>query len=341
MAEDDKEIVFRTEGERTITHWPFKEDTIIFKHDDNGAGVLVVLTKDATIELRRYGYKPVTFGTHPIAFNSFNFPSDFPKENRVLGFVIIYKIESTATEVSFYVNDKQIGGWHEHGFTVVDILEWGMQIPKRYEELNVDGLDIDSDAKLLMYILQDLEEKIFDTRPYNLIKSSGLIRQLIAENKPGSSRPGDSLGLQIADRISVPLFFQVGDRTRSLPGGRVTRPDPITRVTNNNMITQKLYINNYPAVAQKILGIDDFLNTPIAYWRSSQLTVYDFIKTIAESSGGIHKGEPKSMIAEKNRVLEFEKQFLALNSGASESMIDIGLIVLEAFKPVTELILKS
>lgn len=249
-----------------------------------------------------------------------------------VAFLVEITVERKNNGLTMIFNGEELRGTEMQD---IPIKHFVLEPTKKYSSLNIDHSKFNKLEQHLLYTIQDLENKIFDSTEYSLNKASGLIRLLIAEDKPGSVRPGNSLGLQVADSLGVTLSFDIAHPLHKL-GNSGKEPN---YAPNSKRFTVKTISNDYHPPFQKFsLNIDEFLNSVVIYQETGNSTIYDIIKTLAEVLGGIHLGEPKSMKLEKNRIIDFDKQYMNTDmySLPISYIRQIGEVVLSAFEPVVD-----
>jgi len=130
--------------------------------------------------------------------------------------------------------------------------------------------------QLFLDTLRDLREKHRSNQPYDLLRGSGLLRQLLLD--------GHSLVDQVNRAHRLKIEFNTIDFT-------LKPPVPIERI--------RLHWTNLDASATPramTIRVDraKLLSAPVLVFKGREFTVHDLIQTAANVWGGVHSGSAKS-----------------------------------------------
>lgn len=327
--------------------WPPQEERLLFDRKDHGALIATVDGRLIYQTVAKEGNLHWTVGSQrTVIISTFNLSTLRHIAKKEAGceveiYLILYvSVKSGADKVRFWINDVELEDWEIGEVKGIPIKEYAVIEKYNYQAINVKEFNLSENHRLFLHTIQDLESKLNKPTEYSLIKASGLLRLLIAEDKPGVPRPGSSLGLQIANEVNVNLDFKTSQS--------IDQQSKIGNAAGDFMgLDSLLFFRRYPREIENVIEIDDFLNWPVATTEQGISTVYHMIKTLAEVSGGIHSGEPKTLKLEKNRVADLSKVYASPNANNESNLISIqfiekiSLIVLQAFKPVVSAVLSQ
>lgn len=172
-----------------------------------------------------------------------------------------------------------------------------------------------SDAEqFLLDTVKDIEAKLSTDRTYDLIRATGLLRQLLIDANPLVHLVNRERKLRMRFTVipfddQMPLFEDLAFYWHGL--------DP----------------SFAPKVATVELDIDAFLKMRVLKTDSITASVKDLIKTFANAKGGVHYGEADS--AAQETILDWDGKLLAFGSPVSKMAI-IGLcrVILTGLQPL-------
>jgi hypothetical protein len=142
--------------------------------------------------------------------------------------------------------------------------------------------------ELLGYVTDDLEQRLEGADAYQSLRTSGLLRLLIAERR-------DSLLPRVAAEFGVPLAFEV----------HATGAHLVLQAGNDDSWGLGMHgISPRPGQETKSLTLDDFLDVPVATGTGmASITVRTIVRTAAHAFGGVHFLEAGHLWETDNRQL--------------------------------------
>lgn len=180
--------------------------------------------------------------------------------------------------------------------------------------------------ELFIDIYNDLRDKLDAGNKYNLIKASGLVRQLLFDGVPLIDQVNREYKLKILFRTQKnrPKFgdfvYEHGQKWETVIGVTFINP-------NHN---DEQFISHVKRA--------DFLNYPVLHFADLDFTVLEILKICAHVYGGIHSGKIED---QKDTYLDWANKTLSYKDGVScavKSVGDITAIVLDAIKPLVDAI---
>lgn len=167
-------------------------------------------------------------------------------------------------------------------------------------------------VQLFFATLDDLKVRITPGTEYNLVRASGLLRQLYLDQTP--------LINLVNRQTKLKLSFEIKKWPDSIPQiGKleVQSPEPDDQMP------------------RKAVDFKTFLSTKTLFYHEHVYTVKDIIKAVSNVQGGVHKGVPKN---DKERYLE-KDQFTSFKFGIEGSApMDLAKLLI---KPIAQVTLRS
>lgn len=269
-------------------------------------------------------------------------PADLNKSGREqLGFFLDFAINigdvKNIADIAIWINEVQMRFRPQPHIVLIKSIQ--LKPEKLYETTSIGKIPHEREEWLFIETLKDLEERVFSSSYYSSVKASGLIRLLLAEDKPAYVPPAKSLGVRLAEKYGIPLEFEILDQDRKLD---VRTFNPITNLPYEDASSSFAVWNNvYPMPPIIFVNREELLTTVVLWTGNDTTTVYTLIKTLADCGGGVHVGLPESMKPEKNRLLDFEQDGVLKVPISWNMMPQIGQVVLKGFIPLAQLILKK
>jgi hypothetical protein len=162
---------------------------------------------------------------------------------------------------------------------------------------------------LFIGTIEDLEARIKPGTEYDLVRASGLLRQLLLDEKP--------LIHLVNRQTKQKLYFERKkwpDSNPEIGKLQLQSPEPDDQI---------------PRIK---VGLDPFLSTVVLLYHQHAYTIKDIIKTIGNIQGGVHKDEPKQ---NKDACLEGE-QFTSFKFGMENSTsMDMAKLLIKPIAKVT------
>ena len=176
--------------------------------------------------------------------------------------------------------------------------------------------------KIFVNIMFDLNERYERRTEYDLLKASGLIRQLIVDH--------NSIVEQVNKNYKLKILFRVQERSKM----------PVERIKEDGTVWKVLYGMTFITAKENSLSIellnkDAFFKYDLLTYHEEVFNVLDIIKICANKYGGIHYDENKNL---KEQSLDTTHRGFSFNDSSSviQSMHSIIGICLEALKPLVE-----
>lgn len=178
---------------------------------------------------------------------------------------------------------------------------------------------LDDRETFYLRTIEDLERRIEDSDPYEILLASGLIRKLLLDE--------DSLVDQVNKKYKVKLSFKVG----------ISMFHPSTlRNSQFYSIQDSLDPDGLGAnKPSKMLKREQFLKTTVLYSNNQEYSIKDIIRFEANISGGVHAGTPKN---KKDEILKEINQIFSLGGyqASLRQLKAIGHVILKSLAPLTE-----
>lgn len=166
---------------------------------------------------------------------------------------------------------------------------------------------------LFLEVIDDLRAKTVSSTPYDILKSAGLIRQLILDMPT-------LVSIVKRGRIGK-IHFKVKN-LRPMPGVDAwfigDGLDPDTSPPIGTIVT---------------LSLDEFLKVIVLQENGNNITIKEVVRYVAHILGGVHAGTPQ----EKSDIIldELDKHWKLGNQGAPiYSLAAIARVVLKALEPL-------
>lgn len=284
--------------------WPPKENASIFQGVVAGNEFKIIATQNESLEVNiSYKYDSLQFETVKLEIKKFGF---------------IKMAISWKDEIEVFLNGKKIPRKGNDPVEITPIT--GVKLNPRFF-LNFQTPKNCSDKEFLfLNTFLDLQEKVSNPGKYNLLKASGLLRQMLIDGTPV---------VHIINReLRFPISFPVVIDNKPIPVAGSTY-----QLTNISPI-----FNSEDELKQ--VNLDQFLSTTVLQDESNSYSIKDIIKTCANVKGGIHLGKPES---EKEFSLEdIDSEFSLFFIDTSLILIsDIGWAYLKAVRPLIDEILNK
>lgn len=181
--------------------------------------------------------------------------------------------------------------------------------------------------KLFVNTIIELEERFNKRTEYDLLKASGLIRQLIVDSNPLVTQVNRKYKLKIKFKVVKRYKFDFanvdsnGTKWSNLSGMVFISPDKSSDFV-------------------ELLGKDEFLKYQLLSHHETQFTILDVIKICANKYGGVHSEDIR-----KGRSLELDRMssHITLNGSKSVFHAIYGIIevCLVALKPLKNIIIEN
>lgn len=155
-----------------------------------------------------------------------------------------------------------------------------------------------NDERLFVATLADIDRKVLAGGWYNLIRASGLLRQLLCDENPL---------LHVVNRAHhVAIRFETVDFRTPPPGS----PDVHWQALDPRM---------FPGAQTVVCNLGQFLAAPCLRWQGHEATVKDLIRTCANAKGGVHLGSART--ENEQAVIDWDKACVILGEQPSLRVI--------------------
>jgi len=181
--------------------------------------------------------------------------------------------------------------------------------------------------ELFLNILKDLRDKIESNNPFQIIKSSELIRSLLFD----ASGP---LVNKVNKEFKVKIEYEYRD-TKSDYAASVIALKPSTFVVSDGLYPDWLLTNG----TIKKTSIDALLSTLIIIKDGKELTVKNVLDYVLYCLGGTHHEEPKK--EESVTLAELNEMYFGNANVVVHQVKSIGMVVLKALEPLKSEIIKK
>ncbi len=173
--------------------------------------------------------------------------------------------------------------------------------------------------QLYLKTISDLENRINDQDPYEILGSSALIRKLFLDDHPLVDQVNRDYKLKFLFNVCLPT---------PLPPG-LPKPDVYSIQDGLDPDTSR------PGKHVSQLTRDQFFKVIVLMINGKEYTIRDVILFEANIMGGVHAGMPKS---EKEKILKTLNDQLSIGGYASSlrQLQAIGRVVLKALTPLTQ-----
>ncbi len=174
--------------------------------------------------------------------------------------------------------------------------------------------------QIFVNTISDLNKKLEKADLYSIIRASGLIRQLLVDDKP--------LLDQINREYKEKIFFKVINT--EIPNERINEDGTVSKA----WLTIKIMNPNENSENFKLLNKDKFLKCKPLFFQENEFSVLDIIKICSNKYGGIHCDEIK---LEKDIYLDKLNSSFNIDDFKCViiAMCDISRICLNALLPLS------
>lgn len=182
---------------------------------------------------------------------------------------------------------------------------------------------------LLINIANELDKRLEKNDHYNLIKASGLIRQLLLDEIP--------LIDVVNKNYKLKIRFKTQKQNHSFQNSFEQNGVVWETVIGVHFIGPKHNDPEYTSYLKRA----EFLKYNIIYFEGKNFTVKDIIKLCANILGGVHFGKPKK---EKEIFLDWANKTITYADGLNvciSAITDIIKIIVEAIAPLINEINKT
>ncbi len=174
-----------------------------------------------------------------------------------------------------------------------------------------------NDDELFLRTIDDLSKKINLGTPYDWLRGSALVRQLLIDGYP------------LVDRVNhdprLTLVFDVPDASGAVDEHTLA------------LLAGDALLGVHP---RRTVDRKGFLATPLIYVKGRWYTVHEIVDTVAHALGGVHKGDPKG--DSQNELAALNASVEVLGGGAATTQIrGIGHITIVGVKPLAEVVAKK
>ena len=200
----------------------------------------------------------------------------------------------------------------------------GKEISENQQDLinlpNPDKLN-DNLERFFIETIIDIIQKLNNGRRYDIIKASGLLRQLLLDKEP--------LVYIINRKFKVKLEFEVIEYRDKLP------------IDDGRTELHAKFLNpNFPGAKTVKTSLKEFLSINCLEYKSTTITIKEIIKYCSHVKGGIHTGKPEDDI--DITLISLDKMIKILEEESSIVLLTgIIQIVLNGLKPLIKEISKS
>lgn len=178
--------------------------------------------------------------------------------------------------------------------------------------------------KIFLNTIDELKERLNKLTEYDILKSSGLIRQLLID--------GNSLVNQINEEYKIKILFRVQKRfefpePEALPDGTIPKV-----IYGMNFILPEEASSNV-----EMVNIKDFLKYILLTNGEEEFSVLDVVKICANKYGGIHIENVKNP---REKSIDTLHNHFKFNDSSSilQNMHSIALICFNSLQPLVDAI---
>lgn len=173
--------------------------------------------------------------------------------------------------------------------------------------------------RLFLRTLEDLERRIEDSDPYEILGASALIRKLLLDEHP--------LVDQVNRDYKRKITFEVGKPPELPPG----IPKPVFSTIQDGIDPDTMP----PSFPRAKLNREQFLKTVLSTVGGHEYTLRETVLFEANVMGGVHSGSPKE---EKEKALQGTNSMIAVGGYRSSlrQLKAIGRVVLKALRELRE-----
>jgi hypothetical protein len=174
---------------------------------------------------------------------------------------------------------------------------------------------------LFIRTLEDIEKRLSETDPYEILLLSGLIRKLFLDNFPLVDQINKERRIKLAFEVTVPV---------SMPNNE---PYPTFWTIQDGLDpdTAPSFKKHY------IVNRDQFFQTIVTIINDQRYTIRDIVQFEANVMGGVHTGTPR---AEKEIILKQIDSTIAIGGYASSlrQLEAIARVILKTLEPLRKAI---
>jgi len=200
----------------------------------------------------------------------------------------------------------------------------GKEITENQQDLvnlpNPDKLK-DNLERFFIETVIDIIQKLNSGKQYDIIKASGLLRQMLLDKEP--------LVFIINRKFKVKLEFEVVEYRDKLP------------IDDGRTELHARFLNpNFPGAKTTKTSLKEFLSIKCLEYESTEITIKEIIKYCSHIKGGIHTGKPEDDI--DITLISLDKMIKILEEESSIVLLKgIIQIVLNGLKPLIKEISKN
>lgn len=234
----------------------------------------------------------------------------------------IITITWSASKISFRINGRQVELDNKARGKTFNLITQNTPQPVHTKMIGDIAIpkSTSKEEQLFLNTLMDIENKTFSDNEYDLIRASGLLRQMFIDK--------NSLFQVINRTYKTNISFQVINNQEPpiKPDTHIASLDPSK--------SQNIKTKNIP--------LNKFLQTKCSTHDNITVTVKDVIRACANIKGGIHLGQPKDNKDKEASVITVDEVFSILGKEPSLLLIkQICKISLKALIPLKNAIIKS
>ncbi len=170
--------------------------------------------------------------------------------------------------------------------------------------------------ELFIETIADIRAKLDSGRPYDLIRASGLLRQLLLDDSP--------LLHKVNSKYKIKFLFRCHNKLEQVPG----LPEPDMHWINIADV-------GFPKkVGPWDLNLEQFLGWHCLLINGHKFTVKDIIKACANVKGGVHLGSAKD--EKEKAILDLDHSIQIAGSEVStltlSSILQVTLVAIEPLR---------
>lgn len=178
--------------------------------------------------------------------------------------------------------------------------------------------------ELFLRTLQDLEDRISSSDPYEILRVSLLIRQLFLDGHK-------SLVDQVNRNYRLKIEFEIVDVSKLLDAFNAPGMPPPVFLG----IQDAFDPGSIPNPPKKIVKRDEFFKTPVQISGQKAFTVQELIEHQAHIMGGVHAGKSQEEREKILSAIESTIYVMGLPPGLRQ-LKSIGKVILKALEPLKE-----
>jgi hypothetical protein len=284
--------------------WPVVMPVNLLEQDRDGTHVSLSAETDGRLVLS----VNTATGKRTRAFGPVHLPG---------GSRVILTICWSASDLLLSLNDAQLGALEVFPETLgVPAQPAGLEFRERvFPQTRCPAALFREEEHLLRTVL-DIDEKLVIGDRYNIIRASGLLRQLLMDGTP--------LVHVVNRRHRLQIVFRTIDFAKPVP----VEPEADWRALDPSP---------FPGAQTMDCTLSQFLAAPCLKWNGAQASVHDLISVCANAMGGVHLGKAKTSIEQV--LLDWDEVVTVLGEQPSvTAMVGICRIALRAMKPLVDLL---